>query len=167
MIIMKKLIFIFTFIFAIVIAFNANARVYYTCDKQGGKFVFNWFHSYVGYDKVIPAISYDPVTGNQIRHVDCNDPGSERCQYIIVSGQTKVSSNCTINTELIENIVNEMLTSIEDDVLEDKYTGTITKKIQTTSIEGNVCILSFDANWSNGNSEGNSKIIISIDEVKL
>lgn len=167
MIVMKKIIFIFTFIFAIVITFNANTKVYYTCHKEDGKFVFNWFHSYIGYNSVIPAIYTDPESGNEVRHVDCTGPGHERCQYILISGNTQVSPNCTISTELINTIVNEMLTSIEDDVLEGKYKGSTNKKIQTTSVEGNLCILSFDANWINGNSEEDSMINISIDEVKL
>src|SRR5574344_2264821 len=101
MIVMKKIIFIFTFIFAIVITFNANAKVYYTCHKEDGKFVFNWFHSYIGYNSVIPAIYTDPESGNEVRHVDCTGPGHERCQYILISGNTQVSPNCTISTELI------------------------------------------------------------------
>ncbi len=34
------------------------------------------------------------------------------------------------------------------------------------SLEGNLCIIGFDARWRNGNLEGDSSIIISIDEVK-
>lgn len=163
---MKKYIIIFILFSVNLIPFNANAKVYYSFEKQGGKVVFNWFDSYIGYNEVYQSVYTEQESGNVVKVTTCLGSGRERCRHAGVTGNTKVSPNCTVETELLERIVNEMVASIDNDLLNGVFIGNNTKKIMIKSLEGNLCIIGFDARWRNGNLEGDSSIIISIDEVK-
>lgn len=162
---MKKLISLFVFVILLTTSHKSDARVYYTFEKSGGSFVFNWFNSYIGFAEVIPNEELKK-DGTTVKHVTCKGEGRNRCEFTSTS-QTTMSVGCTFNSDILDENVRDIVRDIENVIIEEGRTEIIvSRKINAISIEGESCYLSFEALWI-GDEKGNGKIIVSIDKITI
>lgn len=149
---------------------DLSAKVYYEYEKIGGKFVFNWFKSYIGFDTVYQEESIH--SGNIVKHVTCLGKGLNRCKphvgHVSNLNLISVSEENSFSETFIDTINSELLDDVEDLIVSKKeFQGTLSKKIQAVSNEGNTCILSFFVQWFNCEEDNKGRIIISVDELKI
>ncbi len=141
---------------------QASCKVYYTFEKSNGKFIFNWFNSYVGYSIVEETVYH--VDEHTIKHLYCADPGREKCRNKSVgTGVLRITNDSSFPENFIQNIINDLHDMIDENLINEIFEGKHTKKILAKSIEGENCLLAFNTHWHDGDIEGNCKTIISID----
>lgn len=144
------------------------ARPVYIYEKEGGK--FNLWGLYIGFDTVRQTVTYtSDGVGNPIEQytITCLGKGVNRCKKSGANGIVQMDNDNSFNRRFIETQLDVLNEQIDDIIVNNRIlSGTKTRKVSAVSLEGNTCLLFFNAKWDM-QSEGTGRVIIDVDLIHI
>ncbi len=165
----KQLLICFILWTNITTAFSQyTGRIIYITEfhKEGGRRTWWGGTRYNEVNKIV-NISDTPTTGYTIHRttITCLHEGNEKCTKKLES-PLSLSQDATIAKEIIDNITEAELDSIDIEIIENAiYSGNKSRTIILPTIEGNNAYVRLQSVWNNGTTDGDADIRITLMDI--